>query len=58
MPAPSRRWSMSILCAAASLALAGFSAAPAAAAPDARSAVGQALGRPGQPVQCRRHPFT
>lgn len=39
MPAPSRRWLMSILCAAASLALAGFSAAPAAAAPNARSAV-------------------
>jgi GH25 family lysozyme M1 (1,4-beta-N-acetylmuramidase) len=46
MPAPSRRWSMSILCAAASLALAGFSAAPAAAAPNARSAVGRPSAAP------------
>ncbi|HZC61995.1 MAG TPA: ricin-type beta-trefoil lectin domain protein [Streptosporangiaceae bacterium] len=46
MPAPSRRWSMSILCAAASLVLAGFSAAPAAAAPDVTSAVSQASAGP------------
>ena len=46
MPAPSRRWSMSILCAAASLVLAGFSAAPAAAAPNARSAVGRPSAAP------------
>ena len=46
MPAPSRRWSMSILCAAASLALAGFSAAPAAAAPNARSAAGRPSAAP------------
>jgi GH25 family lysozyme M1 (1,4-beta-N-acetylmuramidase) len=46
MPAPSRRWSMPILCAAASLALAGFSAAPAAAAPNARSAAGRLSAAP------------
>ena len=46
MPAPSRRWPMSILCAAASLALAGFSAAPLAAAPNARSAVGRPPAAP------------
>ena len=45
MPAPSRRWLMSVFCAAASLALAGLSAAPAAAAPGARSAA--AARRPG-----------
>jgi GH25 family lysozyme M1 (1,4-beta-N-acetylmuramidase) len=37
---------MSILCAAASLALAGFSAAPAVAAPNARSAVGRPSAAP------------
>ena len=54
MPAPSRRWPMSILCAAASLALAGFSAAPAARlrTPDNCR---PPLGRPGQPGQRRRH---
>lgn len=46
MPAPSRRWLMSVFCAAASLALAGLSAAPVAAAPDARSAVGRAPAGP------------
>jgi GH25 family lysozyme M1 (1,4-beta-N-acetylmuramidase) len=46
MPAPSRRWSMSILCAAAGLVLAGFSAAPAAAGPDARSAPGRPSAGP------------
>ncbi len=46
MPAPSRRWLMSVFCAAASLALAGLSAAPAAAASDARSAAGRASAGP------------
>lgn len=46
MPAPSRRWSMSILCAAAGLVLAGFSAAPAAAGPVARSAPGRPSAGP------------
>jgi GH25 family lysozyme M1 (1,4-beta-N-acetylmuramidase) len=39
MPAPSRRWLISVFCAAAGLALAGLSTAPVAAAPEARSAV-------------------
>ena len=42
MPAPSRRWLISLACAAAGLALAGLSAAPAAAARDARSAAARA----------------
>ena len=42
MPAPSRRWLTSLVCAAASLALAGLSTAPAAAVPDARSATARA----------------
>jgi GH25 family lysozyme M1 (1,4-beta-N-acetylmuramidase) len=46
MSAPSRRWSMSLLCAAAGLVLAGFSAAPAAAGPNARSAVGRPWAAP------------
>jgi GH25 family lysozyme M1 (1,4-beta-N-acetylmuramidase) len=46
MPAPSRRWLMSVCCAAASLALAALSAAPVAAAPDARSAVGRVSAGP------------
>jgi hypothetical protein len=46
MPAPSRRWLMSVFCAAASLALAGLSAAPVAAAPDARSVVDRTSAGP------------
>ena len=46
MPAPSRRWLMSVFCAAAGLTLAGFSAAPVAAAPDAGSAVDRAAAAP------------
>ena len=44
MPAPPRRWLTSLVCAAASLTLAGLSAAPVAAATDARSAAGRAGG--------------
>jgi GH25 family lysozyme M1 (1,4-beta-N-acetylmuramidase) len=46
MPAPSRRRLMSVVCAAVSLALAGLSAVPVAAAQDARSAVDRTFAGP------------
>ena len=46
MPAPSRRWLISLVCAAAGLALAGLCAAPAAAAPGTGSAAARASAGP------------